>query len=84
MFALCSKTLQAQRLLQNIVENCDELDKETVRNKSLLFVMLYDEIFGQGVRVFTRFLHIYYREEELWFEPFGKLKIKFLNIYRFK
>lgn len=48
---LCNKTLLAQHLLDDIVINTPELAGAQVSNKALLYVMLYDSTFGQGVRV---------------------------------
>ncbi|KAK8830502.1 hypothetical protein WA577_004235 [Blastocystis sp. JDR] len=50
LFALCNKTLLAQHLLDDIVINTQELAGAQVSNKALLYVMLYDSTFGQGVR----------------------------------
>lgn len=51
MLALCNKTLLAQQLLDDIIANTPELASSTIQNKALLYVLLYDTVFGQGVRV---------------------------------
>ena len=51
MLAVCSKTLRAQGILDEIVNAIPEFHEMDIRNKSLFYVMLYDEIFGEGIRV---------------------------------
>lgn len=56
MLALCNKTLLAQQLLDDIIANTPELTSSTIQNKALLHVLLYDTVFGQGVRVWDALL----------------------------
>lgn len=56
MLALCNKTLLAQQLLDDIIANTPELTSSTIQNKALLYVLLYDTVFGQGVRVWDALL----------------------------
>lgn len=51
LFALCNKTLLAEPLLDEIVDNCPSLEPNAVSKKALFYVTLYDEIFGEGCRV---------------------------------
>ena len=51
MFALCTKTLTAQSIIDGIIENCPSLSLQEISKKALLYVLLYDEIFGEGCRV---------------------------------
>ena len=51
LLAICSKTLRAQSILDEIVNTIPEFHEMDIRNKSLFYVMLYDEIFGEGIRV---------------------------------
>lgn len=51
LLAICSKTLRAQGILDEIVNAIPEFHEMDIRNKSLFYVMLYDEIFGEGIRV---------------------------------
>lgn len=52
MLAICSKTLLSQPVLEEIISSVPEFAEAEINNRSLFFVMLYDAVFGEGIRVF--------------------------------
>ena len=52
MLAVCSKTLLACPFLDELVNSIPEFQQAEISNKALFYVMLYDEVFGEGIRVF--------------------------------
>ena len=57
LFALCTKTLASQRILDDIIANCPSLETKEISKKALLYVLLYDEIFGDGCRVRNKMIN---------------------------
>lgn len=57
MLAICSKTLLSQPILDEIISSVPEFSEAEINNRSLFFVMLYDAIFGEGIRVFFFMYH---------------------------